>query len=29
MTKVPPDSEVGQTIQARINEAKTLAAGAK
>ena len=29
MTKIPPDSEVGQTIQARINEAKTLAAGTK
>lgn len=29
MTKVPPDSEVGQTIQARINEAKTLGAGTK
>ena len=29
MTKIPPDSEVGQTIQQRINEAKTLAAGAK
>jgi len=29
MTKIPPDSEVGQTIQQRINEAKTLAAGTK
>ena len=29
MTKIPPDSEVGKTIQQRINEAKTLAAGTK
>jgi cytochrome c-type biogenesis protein CcmH len=29
MTKIPPDSEVGQTIQGRIKEAKTLAAGTK